>query len=203
MRLLIDSDAFCKLAIGGVFEDSIRMLGADLPDCGRLAALPHMLRRGKLRKTFGSDACDEVSRWTAAVPVMSAPSPVWLDKLTPIDAVDPGEAQIFAAAAESGLIVVSGDKRALLAVKAIAGFAEALSGRIVVLEAILIALCDRMGSCEVRKRVQPLIALDRVVQVCFSTGNEDPREGLLSYYRDLATEVSPLILWNPAPGRQA
>lgn len=203
MRLLIDSDAFCKLAIGGVLDDAVRVLGEDLSNCGRLAALPHMLRRGKLRRTFGPDACDAVIDLTANVPVIGSPSEVWLDKLTPVDAIDPGEAQIFAAAAESGLIVVSGDKRALQALKTVAGFADALPGRIVVLEAIVIALCDDIGLSEIRTRMQPLIALDKVIQVCFSQGNENPREGLVSYYRDLAAELSPLILWNPVPGGEA
>jgi hypothetical protein len=199
MRLLIDSDAFCKLAIGGVLEDAARLLGTDLPNCGRLPALPHMLRRGKLRKTFGSEACDAVIPLTDAVPVIGSPGALWLDRLTPIDAVDPGEAQIFATAAEFGLIVVSGDKRALHAVKTVTGFADALEGRIVVLEAILIAICDDIGLSELRRRVQPLLELDMAIRVCFSPGNDNPREGLVSYYRDLVAELSPLRLWDPMP----
>ena len=42
--------------------------------------------------------------------------------------------------------------------------------------------------------------LDTMVQVCFSSGIEDPREGLLSYYHSLSRELSPLILWDPRAG---
>jgi hypothetical protein len=200
MRALLDTDAFCKLAVAGVLDDAVRLLGTDLQECGRLAALPYMLRRGRLRKVFGDEACDALIPVVEAIPVMDQPSDLWLEKLALIPAIDPGEAQIFAAAAETGLILVSGDKRALRALKNIAGFADVLAGRIVTLEAILIALCDHLGSDEVRHRVQKLTACDNVVSVCFSRGNADPRGALLSYQESLGTELHPLVLWDPRQG---
>lgn len=200
MRLLVDTDAFCMLAMGGVLHDAIALLGADLSECGRLPALPHMLRRGGLRKRFGPEACDALLPVANEVPVVIQPSDAWLDRLTPFGAIDPGEAQIFAAAAEAGLIVMSGDKRALRVLKDIAGFPDALTGRIVVLEAILLALCDHLGPDEVRQRIHALVALDTVVRVSFSIGNPDPRGALQSYYTNLAAELVPLVLWNPRPG---
>jgi hypothetical protein len=119
--------------------------------------------------------------------------------LTPVQAIDPGEAQIFAAAAETGLLVMTGDKRALRALRDVAGLADALAGRIVVLEAILLALCDHLGPEEVRSRVQVFAVSDKVVQVCFSTGNQSPSDALLSYYRSLAADLVPLALWDPRP----
>jgi len=122
MKLLIDTDAFCKLQMAGLLGEAAGLLAAGLHECGRLPALPHMLRRGRLRKVFGTDVCDAMIPVADAVPVMHQPGDTWLDKLTPIQAIDPGEAQIFAAAAESDMIVVSGDKRAL---KSVDGIAEA------------------------------------------------------------------------------
>ncbi len=200
MRVLVDTDVFCKLALGGVLHDAIALLGADLSECGRLPALPHMLRRGGLRKAYGPEACDALLPVANEVPVAIQPSDAWLDRLTPFGAIDPGEAQIFAAAAEAGLIVMSGDKRALRVLKDIAGFPDALTGRIVVLEAILLALCDHLGPDEVRQRIHALVTLDKVVQVSFSIGNPDPRVALQSYYTNLAAELVPLVLWNPRPG---
>ena len=101
------------------------------------------------------------------------------------------------AAAEAGLTLITGDKRALLALKDISDFADALAGQIIVIEAILIVLCDLLGQDYVRKRIQMVSSSDTMIRVCFSTGNLDPREALLSYYQDLATELDPLILWNP------
>jgi hypothetical protein len=200
MRLLIDTDAFCKLGIGGVLREAVELLGAELQEAGRLPALPHMLRRGRLRKVFGPDACDILIPVAETLPVAAQAAETWLERLTAIDAIDPGEAQIFAIAAEKGLIVVSGDKRALGALGEVPGFADALAGRIVVVEALLLALCDRLGPEEVRKRVQALMAADKVVRVCFSAGNSDPQGALLSYYRSIADECKPLVLWNPRAG---
>lgn len=201
MRYLVDTDAFCKLAVGGVLNDAVRLLGADLNECGRLPALPYMLRKGQqLRQVFGPSACDALIPIANSVPVLTEPSAVWLDKLTPIKAIDPGEAWIFAAAAERSLTVVSGDKRALRALKDVGDFQSALTGRIVVLEAILISLCNDLGPDEVRQRVQPLTACDKAVKICFSDSASDPREDLLSYFNDLARQVAPLILWDPRAG---
>lgn len=200
MKILVDSDAFCKLAAGGLLDDAIRLLGADLSECGRLPALPYMLRRGRLRRVFGAEICDRLISIVNVVPVVPPPSEEWLDELIRIDTIDPGEAQIFAAAAEHGMFVVSGDKRALRALKDVEGFPPALAGRIILVEAILIALCEDLGSDEVRRRVQPLIGLDQLVQICFSNPGTNPIEGLRSYFNNLTDELVPLILWEPRSG---
>jgi hypothetical protein len=197
MRLLVDTDAFCKLAIGGVLDDAIEQLGVEPGECGRLPALPYMLQRGRLRKRLGDDTSDALIPVAENMPKAGEAGEAWLDRVAHVATIDPGEAQLFAAAAEAELIVVSGDKRALRALKDVEGFPEALSGRIVVLEAILLALCDRLGVEGVRERVQPLAAFDKTVKICFSAGNRDPTAGLLSYYENLANELSPLVLWDP------
>lgn len=203
MRLLIDTDAFCKLAFGGLLHDAVNLLGADLPECGRLPALPYMLRRGRLRRVFGPEACDQLIPIAGGLPVAVQPGHVWLDKLTPVQDIDPGEAQIYAAAAETGMMVISGDKRALRAIRSIDGFPSALAGRVVVLEAILLALCDRLGSDEIRRRLRALFEWDKVVSICFSAHNQSPPDALSSYYQSLVAELVPLVLWNPRPEGEA
>jgi hypothetical protein len=200
MKLLVDTDAFCKLGITGLLPDAVRILGADLPECGRLPALPHMLRRGSLPRRYGAETCAALIPLAEAMPVLQQPGTAWLDTLASIEAVDPGEAQLFAAAAEFGLVVVSGDKRALRAMKNVEGLSGALAGRVSVLEAILLALCERLGPEDLRRRVAPLAPFDKTVEVCFSPGSSDPREGLRSYYRSLVVEVKPLVLWDPQMG---
>jgi hypothetical protein len=200
MKVLIDTDAFCKLEVAGLLGDAVGLLTTDLHEYGRLPALPHMLRRGKLLKKFGPEVCAAMIPVAEALPALHQPSNTWLDRLTPIEAIDPGEAQIFAAAAEAGLIIVSGDKRALRALKDVQGFAEALAGRVVVLESILLALCGHLGSDEIQQRIAPLATFDKMVQVCFSAGSPEPVHALLSYYESLAAELKPLVLWNPRAG---
>lgn len=196
MKLLIDTDAFCKLGVGGLLFDSIDSLGASFAECGKLPALPYMLRRGRLRTAFGAEACDALLPTAQSMPVAIRADDTWLNKLTSVQDIDPGEAQLFAAAADSSLLVLTGDTRALRALKDVAGFADALHGRVVALETILLCLCDKLGPEEVRRRVNGLAHLDKVIQVCFSTGNTDPRGALLSYHRRLEAELLPLTLWN-------
>jgi hypothetical protein len=197
MKLLVDTDAFCKLGVAGLLQEAAFLFGADLKDCGRLPALPFMLRRGSLRRRFGAEACDELIPMADAMPVMPEPSIGWLDQFTGIEAIDPGEAQLLAAAADFDLPLLSGDKRALRAVKDVQGATDALAGRILVLEAVLLALCERLGHDEVRRRVAPLATLDKMIDICFSAGTSDPGDGLRSYYGSLAADVIPLVLWNP------
>jgi len=200
MGPLIDTDVFCKLAVGGLLEKALSLFGSDLSACQRLPALPYMLRRGRLRKKYGDQASDELIRVAASTAVLNQPDAEWLDKLTAIQSIDPGEAQIFALAAQHQFVVICGDKRALNALKDVDEYSEALAGRIVVLEAILIALCDRLGTDELRRPLAVLSNHDKVVQICFSSGNPDPREALDSYFRDLTQELAPLTLWSPRQG---
>lgn len=197
MRLLVDTDAFCKLAIGGVLDDAVQLLGADISACGRLPALPYMLRGRKLRKLFGADMCDSLVPRAHGIPAMSPVGNDWLERFTGIPTIDAGEAQLFAAAAEHGMVVLTGDKRALRALKNVSGIATALSGRIVVFEAVLLALCDHLGAAELRRRIRPLVTCDQVVKICFSNPDSDPYEGLRSYFQHLVAELSPLVLWHP------
>ena len=196
VSLLIDTDAFCVLATGQLLDDAVSLLGADLSGCARLPALPHMLRRGRLRKKYGDQISDHLIPIADSIPVIDQPDARWLDRLTMIQNIDPGEAQLFALAAEKRLAVITGDKRALRALKDVPGFADALAGRIVVLEAMLIALCDRLRPTVVSARIQPLAIHESMIRVCFSRSNPDPRVALLSYYQSLVVELDPLILWH-------
>lgn len=200
MKLLVDTDVFCKLGISSLLEDAAHIFGTSLQECGRLPALPFMLRRGRLRKLFGALACEALIPVADSMLEMPQPSVIWLEKLTAIEAIDPGEAQIFAMAAEQGQRFLSGDKRALNALKGVDAFIPALDGRVVVMEAVLLALCDRIGPEEIRQRVAPLIAVDRTVAVCFSSENPNPLEALISYFEDIKTKLAPLQLWNPRGG---
>jgi len=203
MKLLIDTDVFCKLQIAGLLTNVAGLLAARLDDCGRLPALPHMLRRGRLRKLFGEKVCDALVLVAEGMPTIPQPSDIWLDRLTPVEGIDIGEAQLFAAAAERGLFVMSGDKRALRALRDVKGFTAAFASRVIVLEAAILGACDQLGADEVRKRVTRIAAMDKMVQICFSASNQNPTETLLSYFQALGAELDPLVLWNPrTAGRQ-
>ena len=197
-RLLVDTDAYCKLGVAGLLNDAITALGVQVEECGRLAALPYMLRRGRLRRMLGDDASDALVGPAAEMPLAIQPRDRWLDPLAAEDSIDPGEAQLLAASAEHGLLLLTGDKRALHGLKNVPGYAGALNGRVVVLEAILTELCERYGVDIIRARIRPVMEVDIAVRVCFSDSNSSPVAGLLSYYENLAVNVEPLNLWRPS-----
>jgi len=200
MKLLIDNDAFCKLGTGGLLLESLALLGVDLASCGRLPSLPYMLRRGRLPKHYGQDACDSLIGLAEAIPLLPAIDVQWLDLLAGIPEIDAGEVQLFAAAAQHKLLVMTGDKRALKALKNIPAFAPALAKRIIVLEPLLYVLCMQLGDEVVRQRLGATIEADKILMICFSSTNQSPRTGLISYSKSLATDIHPLLLWDSPMG---
>ena len=202
MKLLFDTDAFCKLGIAGLLADAAGVFGADLSDCGRLAALPYMLRRGRLLRRYGRDACSALIPLAEKMPVCPQPHDSSVEPFALNEAIDPGEVQLFSAAAEFDLMVISGDKRAIRALKHVTAVRAALAGRIVVLEGILLTLCEQLGPEGLRRRVAPLSAHDTAIAVCFSPGSSDSRDALRSYYESVVAGVHPFLLWNPEARRE-
>lgn len=193
--MLVDSDAFCKLALADLLPDALALFDAALTECGRLPALPHMLEKGTLRRRYGESTADRLLSAARRLPTVPEPAAVWSDRLSPIPEVDPGEVILLSVAAEQGVPIITGDVRALRAVKDVEGFAEACSGRVAVLEAVLLGLCSRLGSAEVSRRAAPLRPFDTVAKVCFSPEGGDPEEGLRSYLNAREIELTPIELW--------
>lgn len=196
MRLLIDTDFYCKIGVAGLFDAALNVLGVQPSDCARLPALPHMLRRGRLPKRYGADACARLARHAESIAAMTVSDSIWIDVLTPVTDIDPGEAQLFAAAAESGNLLATADKRALGAVGKVPSIRPLLAGRVVTFEAVLLRLCSTLGEIAVRSAVTPL-SEDQMVRICFSPGNASPAEALRSYFDASCAEVHPLVLWQP------
>lgn len=111
MSALIDSDAFCKLGGCGLLEAVVRAIGTELSHTKRLAALPHMLRKGALARRVGTlrEPLEQLATSLGVAPETGA---LWLDRiLTNAPDVDVGEAQLFALAAEhSDVLLITGDK---------------------------------------------------------------------------------------------
>jgi hypothetical protein len=199
MRLLLDSDAFCKFAAAGLLRPAALVLGADLDDARRLPVLPHMLRRGRLRRSLGDAVSDFLIPLAESIRAAPDASDAWLDRFVGVRDVDPGEAQILALAAQHGVTVLTGDKRALRALGAEPALVAALRLRIALPEVVLLRLCEAMGDDAVRAAVHSSRPTDTMLRVCFSQGNSAPRESLQSYIRDAESTIPPLLLWTPPP----
>ncbi len=131
------------------------------------------------------------------MPAFQAPRAASLEPFVGNDGIDAGEAQLFAAALESQLPVISGDKRAILALKGMDSVHAPLAGRVATVEAVLLSLCEMLELSELRKRAACLAPYDQTVRICFASAETDPRDGLRSYCGALAKEVHPLLLWSP------
>ena len=200
MRLLSDTDAFCKLSAIGLFKDAAKLLGGEPAEVARLPALPHMLRRSRgLRKQLGEELADDLAPLAEAQPQLPTTPTDVAALLTDKNNIDVGEVQLLALAASDTLLLMSGDKRALLAVSKVNEVVPMLAGKLVCLEAILLALCKSLGVDRVRAAVAPHRHIDKVFQICFSEGGT-PVECLGSYMRDLQESVKPLVLWSPDGG---
>jgi hypothetical protein len=199
MRLLFDTDLFCKLGVSGLIDPTLAMLKVDHADCRRLPALPHMLRRGSLVRRYGAERCSTLLGVAESIGPLPSASAEWLEPLRPLSNVDPGEVQLLAVAAESSLLLVSGDKRALREAAALGDYQRALAGRVVTFEAALLGLVEEIGVDRLREALKPL-ETDMVVKICFSAGAGDPAGGLRSYFSNLQGELAPLVLWQPPGG---
>jgi hypothetical protein len=197
MKVVVDTDAFCKLQLAGLLTSVVGVLGAQLSDCARLPALPHMLRRGSVQRRYGETNCHSLIGIATAIPSLPVASAVWLDKFLPVPGIDPGEAHLFSVAADQQLLVLSGDKRALRSVGQVEGAVIALKGLIVTVEAALIAVHGSVGADALRRHIAATRPFDSTLAICFSDDNADPLAALWSYFNSLASEVEPLALWSP------
>src|SRR5688572_3676477 len=89
MELLLDSDILCKLAAADLLPETAKIFGLTVADCRRLPALPHMLRRGGLRKRLGDACSDQLIPIVESMAPIPAGADMWLDKLAQLPQVDP------------------------------------------------------------------------------------------------------------------
>jgi hypothetical protein len=199
-QLLIDSDAFCKLAAANLLDDALALLGLTKAQCARLPSLPHMLRRGHLRKTLGDAVANALDPIAQSVTAMDEPSEAWLEPLVANPAIDVGEAQIYALAAEHESLVLTGDKRSVVEVSKLPQFRQRLDGRVVTLEAVLLGLAGTMTEADLRSGGSLLARYDSMARAVFSSPESSLKEGLESYLGDLQRKAGPMALWRPGNG---
>lgn len=196
-KLLIDSDAFCKLAAANLLNELLGLLKIDKTQCARLPSLLPMLRRGRLRQKLGDAVADALHPIAAQIAMMDEPSGKWLDLLVEHPAIDVGEAQIYALAAEHGLRVLTGDKRSLVELSKLPIFRDRLGGCVVSLEAVLLGLSGTMSEVELRARGSILAKYDSMARAIFRSAGSPLAEGAESYLRDLERSTDPMRLWRP------
>lgn len=196
-QLLVDSDAFCKLAAANLLEDTLGLLNITKAQCARLPSLPPMLRRGRLREKLSGPVADTLLPVAEKITAMEEPSDEWLDLLVNHPAIDVGEAQIYALAAEHGFQVLTGDKRSLVELSKLQTFRDRLGGRVVSLEAVLLGLTGTMNEAELRAHGSILAKYDSMARAIFRSSSSPLAQGLESYLQDLERSVDSMKLWRP------
>jgi hypothetical protein len=194
-QLLIDTDAFCKLAAADLLDEVLALLGVNRSQCAVLPALPYMLERGRLRKKYGDFESDRLRKLADEFPVAPNSSSKWLDVLSAESSIDPGEAQLFALAAEHGIRILTGDKRALETLARVSDIHLHLSGNVVTMEAVLTGLNDQLPEAQLRRKGCALGQHDQMAKSVFGSSASDLGEALGSYTRDVESRAQPLRLW--------
>lgn len=178
-----------------MLDEVLALLGVSRDQCAVLPALPYMLGKGPLRKRYGDATADGLRKLAGEFPVAPAASEEWLDLLAAVPSIDPGEAQLFALAAEHGIRILTGDKRALEALAKVSSIHPHLEGRIVSLEAALTGLTKETPEPQLRRKGTILGQYDQMAKAVFASPRSDLGEALDSYMRDLESKAKPLVLW--------
>ncbi len=196
MKLVSDTDAFCKLG-PVLLSATMSDFGATQGTTACLPALASMIGRGRLAHRIPQEVRTELIKFAAGLQRISAATTETLERLRACgDGMDPGDAMLYAFALEHPqCLVLSGDKRAMRALSTQASVCANIQGRVVCVEAALLRLCDRHGTAFVRKEIGPVAQKDVGLQACLAS--RDLVGALRSYFDDLAKNVFLGLLWDP------
>jgi hypothetical protein len=204
-RLLVDNDAFIVLSGAGLLEKAVARLGFEMDAVFCLPALPFVLGRSRrIQQNYPPDvvtrariSCDNVAYLNEREHTEGV-----LDELTSVSGIDPGEAVIFAIAAEDpDSVLLTGDKVSLRALGTAARAHKtrtALSGRVICLEYVYRLLVEADGPTELADAFAILKPTNASLRIFFSEGNRSDHAACLlaiqKYYEDLSVEVGPGLL---------
>jgi hypothetical protein len=180
---LADNDVLIKGAAYRILDSIPDVLGGPV---GVLGAARYVVPDAIDRHQGLQDRNGASASWHSflAAAVLLEPSSEEVELATAIETAaaegglpfDTGESQLCAIAiCRSGILVVTGDKRAISAMERLQHVLECLrelAGRVACLEQLIQGLCDRFGIDEVREVVCSEPGVDRSLTVCFSCSSQ-------------------------------
>ena len=189
-RLLIDVDAFVKLAHWCLLDEVAALTGVAVSQWSTTSSLKYRAECARARpdgKLFHCVAAVGIA--TSALQQMEQPPAVdhrVLALLSDVPAIDPGEALLLSAlVADREAWLMTGDKRSVVAVSGISGLASQIQGRVISVEQILLRALEAHSLAWLRKRICPWRHLDKAVASIMGshcTADElSVRQGLMSY----------------------
>ncbi|MGA3941091.1 hypothetical protein ACI2TU_07790 [Ralstonia nicotianae] len=204
MRILLDNDALLKLVRYDLLDAALDALQATRDDVQVLAQSKYVLlpAKDRLKRCKDEASATRLEEFLASAARIDAEriDADALDALTAQPNLDAGEALLLATAAtDRDTLVVTGDKRALVALcsdHSLASVQQSLEGRVITLE-ILFALLTQHEHELVQHQVRSNPDVDRALGNIFgvsSPANRDSvREALLSYINSLREVVGKLL----------
>ena len=201
--LFLDSDLFVLHAGAGLLPALIQATGSNLNRARRLHPLPYMLQKGALAARYPQGLRERAAAWCSRITaVEDAPSPGSLEPLLGVAAIEPGEALLFALAAETPRsLMATGDRRACCALAAASGLAEIralLRHKLICLESALALLLREVGFPHLAAALTLVRDYNQTLRVLLPQGELTDegafREGLASYLRDVSALTGDLLL---------
>lgn len=198
-RLLVDNDVLIKLAHWGLLDQLAACFDLDRPQVSALASLQFRANRRDTKLFHTPPAADALAEYLSGTSEIPAGRPEDLSLLQGVTNLDAGEVELIAAClSDPDALLISGDKRALIALAELGptGVAERLVGRVICLEQLLGMIADLSGYARVIEGVLMHRELDAALRsVVGPHGCTDSHflEGIASYVTDLRRQTASLL----------
>jgi hypothetical protein len=160
-----------------------------------------MLQKGRLARSLPRGSREKALAWCEKIAgIKERPSADVLEPL--MEAMDPGEAILFATAANlQRSLIATGDKRACAALaskESLAGTRHLLAGKVLCLETALEILLTTMGFEALARCLTPVREHNNTMRILLpqseKTTEDHFRSGLSSYVADLKSRTGDLLV---------
>jgi hypothetical protein len=204
--LLSDNDIIGKLAACDLLPAALVVLGTTTEEVYVLGTARYVLGVSGKKKArrFDEDTVGRIRGFLDSVQELPAPLPLGdLAALNEVPGIDPGEAILYAAAANyAEFLLATDDRNSLRALRAAGascpGVVERLNGRVITFLQVIDRLIRHLGFDEVRARVAPVRHCDTGLRALFGSGlaatEANVLEGLASNFQHLRAEAGDLVV---------
>jgi hypothetical protein len=211
LKAAVDNDILFKGACYGLLIDLVAAIPCETREVGVLGAAPFVLRSLLRRAKLNGDPSVIKAHLDKLLQQAESLEPTTNETRLAAELefaaqtanlnLDTGESQLCAIAVHRASWLVTGDKRAVVALELLLqpmAVAAALAGKVICLEQLFVRLLAAIDAVTVRMAVCKEAGIDRALASCFSCYSEevDPQswsEGLVSYIADLRSAARTIL----------
>lgn len=204
MALLIDVDAFSKLAHWRILPELPTLTGEQWGTMSTLGSLAFRAQRASIKpdmKLFQTTAAAQaavvaLSKMTGLPDVESKELSAFQDVVD----IDAGEAVLLAVMSRNqDLRLLTGDKRALRSLsRADHGLRSQYTGRVILLEQAILCALELYGIHWLRERICAERGIDTAIEIVMGSRCDAPdqavKDGLLSYIQEMSVLCNPALV---------